>query len=118
MSPQLGQGANLAFWDAAALADALTAAENVDAALRRYERGRRAHVRFYQFMSRWLTPVFQSDSRWLGLLRDRVLATACRFGPLHRRMLRTMCGIERGILRAPLPLEPLRAALTDAGTTL
>lgn len=76
MSPQLGQGVNMALLDAAALADALAAHESVDVALDAYRRERHAHVRMYQRMSRWLTPLFQSDRTGLGWCRDMF------FGPL------------------------------------
>jgi 2-polyprenyl-6-methoxyphenol hydroxylase-like FAD-dependent oxidoreductase len=108
MSPQLGQGTNLALCDAAALADALAAEATVERALDAYARRRRAHVRFYQFASRWLTPLFQSDQRWLGAVRDGLFPLlAGAASPLHRQMLRTLAGVKRGLLRASLPLAPL-----------
>jgi 2-polyprenyl-6-methoxyphenol hydroxylase-like FAD-dependent oxidoreductase len=78
MSPQLGQGVNMALLDAAALADALAAHASLDDALHAYRRERHAHVRIYQRMSRWLTPLFQSDYTALGWCRDAI------FGPLGR----------------------------------
>jgi 2-polyprenyl-6-methoxyphenol hydroxylase-like FAD-dependent oxidoreductase len=69
MSPQLGQGVNMALIDAMALRDTLRSESSVDAALARYQRERLAHVRIYQFWSRWLTPLFQSD-------RDLIAPTA------------------------------------------
>ncbi|MET0936792.1 MAG: NAD(P)/FAD-dependent oxidoreductase [Luteibacter sp.] len=78
MSPQLGQGVNMALLDAAALADALAANEDIDVALATYRRERHAHVRIYQRMSRWLTPLFQSDRTALGWCRDVL------FGPLGK----------------------------------
>lgn len=76
-SPQLGQGANLALIDAVVLARCLRD-DDTDRALARYERIRRAHVAYYQIASRWLTPLFQSDSKTLGALRDAMLGLACR----------------------------------------
>jgi 2-polyprenyl-6-methoxyphenol hydroxylase-like FAD-dependent oxidoreductase len=78
MSPQLGQGVNMALLDAEALADTLAAHATLDTALEAYRRQRHAHVRIYQRMSRWLTPLFQSDYTALGWCRDAV------FGPLGR----------------------------------
>ncbi|MEX1827416.1 FAD-dependent oxidoreductase [Luteibacter sp. CQ10] len=78
MSPQLGQGVNMALLDAMALAEALREHDAVDAALHAYRRERQAHVRTYQRLSRWLTPLFQSDRTWLGHGRDAL------FGPLGR----------------------------------
>lgn len=111
-SPQLGQGANLALLDAVALADELTAAaatasrptEIVERGLAAYSANRLRHLQYYQFATRALTPFFQSDSRVLGWLRDRLFPTSRWFGPLRRRMVRTMTGIDRGIVRRPLPL--------------
>ena len=80
-SPQLGQGANLALLDAVELADHLgpSAARSV----RRYQAARRRQTSLYQFVSRFLTPLFQSsDRRWL-IVRDWV------FTPLtHAPVLR------------------------------
>ena len=104
MSPQLGQGTNLALMDAAALTDCLAAQSDLASALEEYSERRRAHVRFYQFASRWLTPLFQSGSDWLAPVRDVLLPLATRVGPIRGQMLRTLAGVKRGILRASLPL--------------
>ncbi|TJX12514.1 MAG: FAD-dependent monooxygenase, partial [Mesorhizobium sp.] len=50
-SPQLGQGANMALLDAAALSHALARADGVEAALETYARARRWHVRTFQALS-------------------------------------------------------------------
>ena len=89
MSPQLGQGANLALLDAAALADALRAGEGVAG----YTRRRRAHVRFYAFASRWMTPFFQSGRDRLATPRDALLGPAARVPFVGRQMVRTMAGL-------------------------
>jgi 2-polyprenyl-6-methoxyphenol hydroxylase-like FAD-dependent oxidoreductase len=78
MSPQLGQGVNMALLDAAALADSLDSHASLDRALDAYQRDRQSHVRRYQLMSRWLTPLFQSNHAALGWCRDAL------FGPLSR----------------------------------
>jgi 2-polyprenyl-6-methoxyphenol hydroxylase-like FAD-dependent oxidoreductase len=104
MSPQLGQGANLALWDAMSLADAFAAAPDVPAALAAYSRDRRRHLGFYQMMTRALTPLFQSSSRLLGWARDLTFPLASRVPPLHRLMVRTMAGIQLGLVRRPLQL--------------
>jgi 2-polyprenyl-6-methoxyphenol hydroxylase-like FAD-dependent oxidoreductase len=106
-SPQLGQGANLALLDAVALADAIAAEPSVDRALASYTRSRHRHLNYYQFATRALTPFFQSDSRVLAWLRDRVFPTSRWIGPLRRRMTRTMVGVDRGIVRRAMPIRDL-----------
>ncbi len=84
-SPQLGQGANMALLDAAALASAI-AMNPWDDALPAYARMRRWHVRSYQALSAAFTPMYQSDSRLLPAVRNRLLAPASEW-PVVRQML-------------------------------
>lgn len=91
-SPQLGQGANMALLDAAALADALELAPDVEAALRRYCRMRRRHVRIFQMASRTFTPFYQSDSRLLPFLRDTLVATIAKVPPGPRVLAALVAG--------------------------
>jgi 2-polyprenyl-6-methoxyphenol hydroxylase-like FAD-dependent oxidoreductase len=103
-SPQLGQGCNLALVDAQALAQALAAHDTLAAALADYSRRRRRHLAFYQRATRWLTPLFQSDSRLWGLLRDVSMPLLARVPWVRRQMVWTMCGLKEGVLSAlPLP---------------
>ncbi len=90
-SPQLGQGANMALLDAFALRAALRMAEGREA-LALYARLRRWHVRLYQGLSRAFTPQYQSDSRALPVLRDRVLSPLSRTWPLPGVLSRLVCG--------------------------
>ena len=107
-SPQLGQGANLALWDAMCLADAVADRSDVSAALAAYTAMRRRHLNYYQLATRALTPLFQSDSRMLGWLRDVTFPMSQWLPPLRRRMVRTMAGLDRGIVRGPISLDDLR----------
>ena len=104
-SPQLGQGANLALVDALVLADALAREPALEAALTAYSRERRRHLGYYQRMTRLLTPLFQSDSRVLGWLRDAVFPLANALPPLRRHMVRTMAGVALGFNARRLALQ-------------
>ncbi|MEL6684530.1 MAG: NAD(P)/FAD-dependent oxidoreductase [Pseudomonadota bacterium] len=90
-SPQLGQGANTALLDALALTRALEVATG-DAALALYAKARRWHVMTYQAMSAVFTPQYQSDSRWLPVLRDRVLYPVSQVPPGPRLLTSIVCG--------------------------
>ena len=96
MSPQLGQGVNMALMDAMALAESLRSTDALDEVLARYARVRRKHVAIYQRWSRWLTPMFQSDLDWVARARDIGLRPAGRmpFGRTH--MLRVLSGTQQG----------------------
>jgi 2-polyprenyl-6-methoxyphenol hydroxylase-like FAD-dependent oxidoreductase len=107
MSPQLGQGANLALVDAVALADAIAAHDEIAKALGAYSAARRRHLAYYQFMTRVLTPLFQSDSRILAFFRDLIFPSSHWFRFLRYRMVRTMVGIDRGLLRKPFPINEI-----------
>jgi 2-polyprenyl-6-methoxyphenol hydroxylase-like FAD-dependent oxidoreductase len=80
-SPQLGQGANMALLDAFALAKALREEETMADALERAVALRRRHVGLFQLLSALFTPVYQSDSRALPFVRDRVVGPLSRLWP-------------------------------------
>lgn len=92
MSPQLGQGVNMALLDAATLADTLAERPSLDLALRDYARRRRAHVAVYQRLSRWLTPLFQSEHDGLARLRDIALGPLGRMPLASGQMLKILTG--------------------------
>jgi 2-polyprenyl-6-methoxyphenol hydroxylase-like FAD-dependent oxidoreductase len=91
-SPQLGQGANMALLDAAALAHALERTRSLDAALEAYATARRWHVRVFQALSAAFTPFYQSDSRLLPVLRDRLVATIARVPPVPQFLAALVAG--------------------------
>ncbi|GGZ07976.1 FAD-dependent oxidoreductase [Novosphingobium colocasiae] len=80
-SPQLGQGANMALLDAWALARGLRDAPDIPAALARTVDQRRRHVGTYQALTALFTPVYQSDSRILPLVRDRLVGPLSQVWP-------------------------------------
>jgi len=96
MSPQLGQGVNMALMDALALRDALRAHANADAALQAYQAQRSAHVAIYQFWSRWLTPLFQSERDRLAQARDVLFKPMGALPGGRGHMLRVLSGTQRG----------------------
>jgi 2-polyprenyl-6-methoxyphenol hydroxylase-like FAD-dependent oxidoreductase len=104
-SPQLGQGCNLALLDAWYLAEAMREAESVPDALFTYSRRRRWHLTWYQFITRWLTPFFQSDLTWLQPLRDIGMAQVTKVPWVRKQMVAAMAGVSRGpfleLLRLP-----------------
>ncbi len=108
-SPQLGQGANMALLDAYALAKALRESEAVARAVPRAIALRRRHVRIYQAMSALFTPVYQSDSRMLPLLRDRIAGPLTKLWPATRLLAAMVAGL------IGWPLRPLGLARTMQG---
>ena len=84
-SPQLGQGANLGLIDAVELALRVDA----PARLAGYQRARRLQTAPYQFMSRMLTPLFQSHG-WLGPAVRRWLFAPLAQAPVLRRIAATV----------------------------
>lgn len=90
--PRLGQGANLALLDAAALAEALRRERTPAAAFRRSDRMRRFQNARYTIMSRVLSPFFQSSHGWLGPPRDLGLPIMTRFPPTRAIMERVLAG--------------------------
>lgn len=103
MSPQLGQGANMALVDAVALASALGPVDRKQAAnfperFAAYADLRRAHLRYYRQASRLLTPLFQSDSAWLAVVRDTALFMARHLPMGRQHAVSTLVGARTGWL--------------------
>jgi 2-polyprenyl-6-methoxyphenol hydroxylase-like FAD-dependent oxidoreductase len=94
LSPQLGQGVNLALMDAAALTNSLAQNADLASALAAYSHTRRKHVRFYQRATRWCTPFFQSDLGALAWVRDLSFPLAMQLPLARREMTRVMAGAK------------------------
>jgi 2-polyprenyl-6-methoxyphenol hydroxylase-like FAD-dependent oxidoreductase len=97
MSPQLGQGCNLALVDAWTLARSIASHDDLASALAAYSARREAHLRFYTLATRWLTPFFQSDSALLGFVRDYGMSAMGAFPFFRETMTASMCGIMTGV---------------------
>ena len=97
-SPQLGQGANMALLDAAALAHGLEREADIDGAVTFYCRARRHHVRLFQLLSLMFTPFYQGDSAALAFIRDQVVSTLAKIPPAPR----LLASIVAGTLLNPL----------------
>ena len=82
-SPQLGQGANMALLDAWALSVALSRHQQIAPALSAAIAMRRRHVRLYQWLTWLFTPVYQSDSRVLPVIRDRLVGPLSKLWPAN-----------------------------------
>lgn len=106
MSPQLGQGVNLALLDALVLAQALSDHADLPAALAAYSARRRAHLRYYAWASRLLTPVFQSGLGALGPPRDHLMRPLSRIPWIRRQFLASLAGAKTGLF-GTLPEDAL-----------
>jgi len=106
-SPQLGQGANMALLDAWALALGMAEGRTLDEKLRLAISWRRDHVWLYQWVTRLFTPLYQSDTSWHPVLRDRLLAPLSRTWPTSKIQAQLMSGLFG------FPLAPLGLAMPD-----
>lgn len=92
MSPQLGAGTSIALADAWSLHRALASSQDLPAALASYARDRAAHVRWYQWWSRLMMPVFQSGLDPLALPRDALAPGLGRIPWVRRQLVATLTG--------------------------
>jgi 2-polyprenyl-6-methoxyphenol hydroxylase-like FAD-dependent oxidoreductase len=116
-SPQLGQGANMALLDAAALADALALRTDIGEALAAFVAGRRDHIRFYQMASTVLTQFFQSHSRLTGPVRNASFGPMGKLPWLKTEMVKTLAGLKTGPFswRRPEELAGLKLSNESPG---
>lgn len=108
-SPQLGQGANMALLDAAALSHALETSGRIEDALATYAGARRWHLRGFQALSSMFTPFYQSDSVLLPFIRDRLVALAARVPPAPQLLASMVAGTMVD------PFRPIGLAERDWG---
>lgn len=92
MSPQLGAGASLALADAWTLAACLAEARDLRTGLTAYEQQRRAHVRWYTWWTRLMTPLFQSELVALSWPRNVLAGPVARVPVVRRQFISTLMG--------------------------
>lgn len=97
-SPQLGQGANMALLDAWALAKGLSRHRVIERALAETIALRHRHVRLYQWLTWLFTPVYQSDSRVLPFVRDRLVGPLSTLWPATAIQAAMVSGLIGGPL--------------------
>ncbi len=103
MSPQLGQGANMALIDAHEL-EAEADGGDWPAVFARYSRRRSAHLRFYGQASKGLTPMFQSHAVVAPWLRDQFFGWGGKLPYIHQQSIATLAGVKTGWLWGRLKL--------------
>eukprot|EP01114_Cavostelium_apophysatum_P018173 TRINITY_DN5565_c0_g1_i3.p1 TRINITY_DN5565_c0_g1~~TRINITY_DN5565_c0_g1_i3.p1 ORF type:complete len:462 (+),score=79.00 TRINITY_DN5565_c0_g1_i3:44-1429(+) len=97
MSPVLGQGVNLALQDAMLLAESLDLEADVESALKSYSAKRKPILFFYQNVSRWLNPWFQSSHiPGFAFTRDLLFAPVTGSSKILKEyMLLTLAGAKK-----------------------
>jgi 2-polyprenyl-6-methoxyphenol hydroxylase-like FAD-dependent oxidoreductase len=87
MSPSLGLGSTLAVQDALAIAQCLETSGPVDGP-QAYSKVRLGRIQRFQWLSRALTPCFQSDGEGLG--RDLIFGLGARLAPVRWLMRQSL----------------------------
>ena len=100
MSPQLGQGANLALIDAALLANHLCQENDIPTAYANYNRQRKQAIKYYQRLSRMMTPIFQSYYPGLNVVRDQCFHPLSKIPFVNHLMLATLACVKPSLWRS------------------
>ncbi len=97
-SPHLGQGVNLGLEDAECFSNCLNEVGDFERASKKYNRLRKRKLRYYQQLTRMLTPFFQSHGRVKGNARNLALPWLPVIPYVRTQMLKTLCGTKKGWL--------------------
>lgn len=99
MSPQLGQGVSLGVYDAWIMTNCLNEFSNISEAFAEYSKRRKDHIRWMQFVSKLVSPMFQSSASKWAPYRDAVFNSIHKFDFTYKLMLSTLSGVQRGIFK-------------------
>ena len=97
MSPQLAQGASFAMLDARVLTEMVAKyPKDLPMAFVSYHRERSQQVKYFQKMSRRITPMFQSDNQnpWI---RDTFMNKALKRKTFRKILISTILGYRQGV---------------------
>jgi len=97
MSPHLGQGANFALTDAMSFCQALSSSNNFEEASSKFVTNRRKSIMLYWWLTRALTPFFQSDSTIRGWGRDIALPLMPKIPWVKNQMILSAAGLKKGL---------------------
>lgn len=96
LSPHLSAGTNLALLDALELSKALIAHENYQDAYQQFYKARKQQVNYYYFISRLITPVFQSPIN-ISWVRDYIIPMLYRVPWAKQMMVETIAGVRQNM---------------------
>lgn len=90
-SPQLGQGCTMALLDAWSLAMHVTKDDGeLEPSLQNWWKSRRYQLAYVRHLSRFLTPLFQSENKLCEVFRDWVMAPVGRLPLFYNMQLKTL----------------------------
>jgi len=95
-SPHLGQGVNLALEDVCCFVSALKEKGSFEEACQEFAKQRKRKLRYYQLLTRLISPFFQSSGFVKGMGRNCFLPLMPYTPVVRREMLRTLCGFKGG----------------------
>lgn len=90
-SPQLGQGCTMALLDAWLLAKYVGESEkSLEERLEKWWSTRKYQLLYVRYLSRFLTPLYQSDNDFFAFLRDFIIAPTGRIPWFYKLQLKTL----------------------------
>ena len=98
-SPQLGQGVTMALMDADVLAKMIDSDASCENIYRDFWAARKDQLFFVRWTSRFLTPMFQSNSRILSWLRDFAFHFSTKISFIQKFALDTLASQKTNFLK-------------------